>query len=41
MEYGAHTSAGFPDCSVRDPFSPCYDFQHGYPAHDLFVVESY
>ena len=35
------TSAGLPDCSVQDPFSPCYDFRHGYPAHDLFVVDDY
>jgi hypothetical protein len=32
-------AAGVLDCSVHDPFSPCFDIDHGYPAHDLFVTE--
>jgi hypothetical protein len=34
-------AAGVVDCNVHDPFSPCFDIDHGYPAHDLFVSEDF
>ena len=32
-------ASGVPDCNVHDPFSPCFDTDHGYPAHDLFIED--
>jgi len=32
-------AVGLVDCSIRDPFSPCFDAKIGYPAADLLILD--
>jgi hypothetical protein len=32
-------TVGLVDCSIRDPFSPCFDIKIGYPAADLLILD--